>query len=218
MLRRDLIKTTSALATLGAATSLPMSAFAQQRGFQEGADYVSLEKRVSSDAKAGQIEVIEFFWYSCPHCNAFEPKLEDWAKKLPKDVTLRRVPVAFRDSFAPQQRLFYSIEALGMLEQLHKKVFYAVHAEKQPLANQAAITDWIVKQGVDKTKFEQTYNSFSVESKVRRATQLTNDYKVSGVPAMGVAGRFYTDGQLAQNMDRALAVTDWLVDQVRKGR
>ncbi len=216
MFRRDLIKTASALG----AASLPLMAQSQQaaRSFQEGQDYVALDKRVPGDSAAGRVEVIEFFWYSCPHCNAFEPRLEQWIAKLPKDVVLRRVPVAFRDDFVPQQRLFYVLEALNKVDELHKKVFIAIHVEKRALNTQAGIGEWLATQGVDKAKFDELYNSFAVQTKTRRATQLQNDYKVGGVPALGIAGRFYTDGSLAQSMERALTITDWLVSEVKRGR
>ncbi len=217
MFRRELIKTASVITAASAAAALPNAAWAQ-RSYQEGQDYVALDKRVPGDSAAARVEVIEFFWYSCPHCNAFEPRLEQWAAKLPKDITLRRVPVAFRDDFVPQQRLFYVLEAMGKVEELHKKVFYAIHVEKRPLNSQAAIGEWIVAQGVNKVKFDELYNSFAIQAKSTRATKLQNDYKVSGVPAMGIAGRFYTDGALAQSMERALEITDWLVSEVKKGR
>src|SRR5512132_1433328 len=101
------------------ALGLPGAIFAQAKKPEEGADYVTLDKRVNSDSPPDKVEVIEFFWYSCPHCNAFEPKLEAWSKKLPPDVVLKRVPVAFRDDFVPQQRLFYTLEAMGKLDQMH---------------------------------------------------------------------------------------------------
>jgi protein dithiol oxidoreductase (disulfide-forming) len=216
MFRRNLIKTASAL---GASSLLSGAAWAQQpRAFEEGRDYVALDKRVPTESATGRVEVLEFFWYNCPHCNAFEPRLEQWIAKLPKDVSLRRVPVAFRDDFVPQQRLFYALEALGKVDELHKKVFYAIHVEKRKLESLAAISEWVVSQGVDKTKFEQLYESFAVQTKATRAAKLQNDYKVGGVPALGIAGRFYTDGSLAQSMERALQVTDFLVSEVKKGR
>ena len=217
MFRRALIQSASALSV---ASALPVAAFAQQqaRAYQEGQDYVALDKRVPGDTAAGRVEVIEFFWYNCPHCNAFEPQLEQWAAKLPKDVTLRRMPVAFRDEFVPQQRLFYALEAMGKVEELHKKVFYAIHVDKRKLDTQASIGEWIAAQGVDKKKFDDLYNSFAVQTKATRAAKLQNDYKVSGVPALGIAGRFYTDGALAQSMSRALQITDFLISEVKKGR
>jgi thiol:disulfide interchange protein DsbA len=160
--------------------------------------------------------VIEFFWYSCPHCNAFEPKLVSWIKRLPPDVTVRRVPVAFRDDFVPQQRLFYTLEAMGKLDELHAKVFNTIHVEHQMIDKEPTILAWAEKNGLDKAKFLETYNSFSVQTKARKATQLQDAYKVQGVPALGIAGRYYTDGSLAGNMDRALQITDYLVAEARK--
>jgi protein dithiol oxidoreductase (disulfide-forming) len=164
------------------------------------------------------VEVIEFFWYSCPHCNAFEPKLDAWIKKLPGDVFLRRVPVAFRDDFVPQQRLFYTLEALGKLDELHTKVYHTIHAERNPINKEDLILDWAAKQGLDKAKVKELYNSFSVSSKARRASQLQDAFKVQGVPALGIAGRYYTDGTLAGTMDRALQITDYLIAEARKTR
>ena len=137
---------------------------------------------------------------------------------MPKDVVVRRVPVAFRDSFVPQQRLFYTLEAMNKLEDLHRKVFHAIHVEKQKVDTQDTITAWIEKQGVDKAQFTEFYNSFAVQTKARRATQIQDAYKVSGVPALGVAGRFYTDGSQAGTMERALQVVEFLAGEIRKGK
>ena len=183
-----------------------------------GTDYLQLDKRAAVEAPAGKIEVVEFFWYSCPHCSVFEPTFDAWSKRVPKDVVVRRVPIAFRADFAPQQRLFYALEAMGLLDKLHRKVFAAIHSEKQGLATGDAIVDWVAKQGVDKAKFLENFNSFSVSTKTSRATQLQNAYKVEGVPALGVAGRFYTDGSLAKSMERSLQVVEFLIAQVRSGR
>ena len=191
---------------------------AQPKPPEAGVDYLVLDKRAPVETAAGKIEVVEFFWYNCPHCNAFEPALEAWIKRLPKDVSVRRVPVSFRDDFVPQQRLYYAIEAMGLTEKLHSKIFTAIHGEKLQLNKSDAIADWVAKQGVDKGKFLEQYNSFTVSTKATRATQLQNTYKVEGVPALGIAGRFYTDGTLAKNMDRGLLITDFLVSIVRTGK
>jgi protein dithiol oxidoreductase (disulfide-forming) len=185
---------------------------------ESGTDFLALDKPAPVDAPAGKIEVIEFFWYSCPHCNAFEPTLDAWTRRLPKDVAFRRIPISFRDDFAPQQRLYFALEAMGLVDKLHAKVFQAIHAERQRLDQPEAIFEWVSKQGVDKAKFMDQFNSFSASSKLKRAIQLQNAYKVEGVPALGVAGRFYTDGTLTKNMERALQVVDFLVAEVRKGR
>jgi protein dithiol oxidoreductase (disulfide-forming) len=192
------------------------SALAQGKPFEEGVDFLALDKPVAVDAPAGKVEVIEFFWYSCPHCNAFEPRLEPWIKRLPADVSFRRVPIAFRDSFVPQQRLYYALEAMGKADEFQNKVFGAIHAEKQSLDTEATISAWVEKQGLNKAKFLEHYNSFSASTKARKATQLQNSYKIDGVPSIGVAGRFYTDGTLARNMERALQVTDFLIAEARR--
>ncbi len=221
MLRRDF---SYGLVAAGAASTLTHSLAQAQaqaqspRSYKEGDDFIALEKRVATEAPTGKIEVVEFFWYSCGHCNAFEPALDAWIKKAPKDVAVRRVPIAFQPSFEAQQRLYYTIEAMGKVDALHAKVFYAIHVEKQQINTPPAIFDWVAKQGVDKAKFEALYNSFSVATKARKATQLQNDFKVEGVPALGIAGRFYTSGALTQTMARALDVTDFLIGEVRKGR
>jgi protein dithiol oxidoreductase (disulfide-forming) len=217
MNRRDF--SVGAACVVGAAAlGLPGMVLAQTRKPEEGTEYLTLDKRVGTDAPAGKVEIIEFFWYSCPHCNAFEPKLDAWIKKLPGDVVLRRVPVAFRDDFVPQQRLFYTLEALGKLDELHTKVYHTIHAERNPINKEDLILDWAAKQGLDKAKVKELYNSFSVSSKARRASQLQDAFKVQGVPALGIAGRYYTDGTLAGTMDRALQITDYLIAEARKTR
>ena len=216
MKRRDF--SLSAMAVSGLALGLPEFAGAQARKFEEGADYLALDKPVAVESPVGKVEVLEFFWYSCSHCNAFEPRLEAWVKRLAPDVSFRRLPVAFRDSFVPQQRLYYALEAMGRVDDMHRKVFTAIHAEKQALDTQDGIVAWIDKQGLDKTKFLEQYNSFSVSTKSRKAVQMQNAFKIDGVPSIGVAGRFYTDGTLAKNMDRALQVTDYLIAEARKQR
>ena len=216
MQRREFSITAAALA---ATTSLATTAaHAQGKPPQEGADFLMLDKPAPTEAGAGKIEVVEFFWYSCPHCNKFEPQLEEWAKKMPKDVVLRRAPVAFRPDFEPQQRLYFVLEALGKVEELHKKVFYAIHVEKQALNSADLVAGWAEKQGISKTKFMEAYNSFPVATKTRKATLLQDAYKVDGVPALGVAGKYYTSGSVAQTMERALVVTDYLVGLARKAK
>ncbi|WP_296448044.1 thiol:disulfide interchange protein DsbA/DsbL [Rhodoferax sp. UBA5149] len=216
MKRRDFSLTCGA--TLAGAAFVQSTALAQGKPPEAGTDYLVVEKRAAVEAPAGKIEVVEFFWYSCPHCNVFEPTFEAWSKGVPKDVVVRRVPVAFQDSFVPQQRLFYALEAMGLVDKLHAKVFAAIHVEKQDLTKAEAIADWVAKQGVDKAKFLAQYNSFSVATKATRGTQLQNAYKVEGVPALGVAGRFYTDGDHAKSMEHALQVVEFLTARVRSGR
>ena len=205
----------AAAATAGLGT-LPALAQAQAKPFQSGTDYLTLDKPAATEAPAGQIEVVEFFWYNCPHCNAFEPAFDAWAKRQAKDVAVRRVPIAFRPDFEPQQRLYYVLEAMGKVEEMHKKVFYAIHVEKQPLATAEQITAWVDKQGIPKAKFTELYNSFSVATKARKATQLQDAYALDGVPALGINGRYFTSGTQAKTLERALQVTDALIVQSRQ--
>ena len=216
MQRREFSQAALAAASAGTLAALPLGVQAQGKPPAEGKDYLLLSKPAPTEAPAGQIEVVEFFWYSCPHCNEFEPQLEAWAAKVPKDVSLRRVPVSFRPDFEPQQRLYYVLEAMDKLAALHKKVFYAIHVEKQTLNTADLVSAWAQKQGIDKAKFTELYNSFPVNMKTRKATQLQEAFMVDGVPALGVDGRYYTSGSLAGTMVRALTVTDHVLTLARK--
>ena len=189
----------------------------------EGVHYVRLAEPAPAPA-GGKIEVIEFFWYECPHCNAFEPALDAWSQRLPDDVLFRRVPVWFRDEpFGPQQRLFYTLEALGLVPTLHRKVFQAIHVERARLRSAEDLAGFTLKNGIDPMAFMATYNSFGVQTKSQQARQTAAAYKIDAVPAMGVQGRYYTNGNLANAglppgpTDRMLSVVDTLVAKVRQG-
>jgi thiol:disulfide interchange protein DsbA len=188
-----------------------------QGGPVEGTHYVRLSQPLPAPG-GGKVEVVEFFWYGCPHCYTFEPTLEAWVKRLPADVGFRRVPVAFRDEpFGAHQRIYYALEAMGQLDAVHRKVFFAIHNERARLDKPADIGAFMAKNGIDSAKFLDVYNSFSVQTKSRQAKQLAEAYKIDGVPAIGVHGRYYTSVSLAGSPERALQVTDFLVQRVRKG-
>jgi thiol:disulfide interchange protein DsbA len=214
MQRREF--TVLSLSTVASLTVMP--ALAQAPAFKEGTDYLPLKNRVATDVGKGKIEVLEFFWYNCPHCNAFEPSLSAWSKKLPKDVVLKRVPVRFREDFEPQQRAYYVLEALGKVEELQGKMFAAIHVEKQNLAKLENLVVWGEKNGIPAKQFTDLYNSFTVIGKARQAAKLQEEFKVEGVPALGIGGRYYVDGSLAGNMERALQIADFLTGEIRKGR
>jgi protein dithiol oxidoreductase (disulfide-forming) len=187
-----------------------------QAGPVEGQQYVRLA-RPQPVATPGKIEVIEFFWYGCPHCYEFEPMLEAWVKKLPPDVALRRVPVAFRDEpFTAHQKIFYALEALGQVDAMQMKVFNAIHREHNRMDKPAEIAAFMQKNGIDSAKFLDLYNSFGVQTKTRQARALAEEYKIDGVPALGINGRYYTSGSLAGSLDRSLAVADFLIQKSRK--
>lgn len=197
---------------------VPSAALAQAKPPVAGTDYVVVEKPAVVEAPAGKVEVVAFFRYDCPHCNAFEPILEAWTKHIPKEIFLRRVPVGFGDEQGVFQRLYYALEAMNLVDKLHNRVFHAIHVEREVLKTPVAVADWVARQGVDKAKFMGLYSSFSVATKATRATQLQNDYRIEGVPALGVAGRYWTDGEKAKGMERALQVVEFLVARVRTGK
>jgi thiol:disulfide interchange protein DsbA len=209
----------AALVTAGVGTTaLTLVAPAAAQGAPvEGTHYVRLSQPLPA-AAGGKIEVVEFFWYGCPHCNTFEPMLDAWAKKLPPTVAFRRVPVAFREEpFGAHQRIYFTLEAMGQVDALHRKVFYAIHGERQRMDKIDEIAAFMTKNGVDGAKFTELFNSFGVQTKARQAKQLAEAYKIDGVPALGVNGRYYTSGTLAGSPERSLAVTEFLIQQARKG-
>ncbi len=198
-----------------AGMTIAPAAQAQGAGPVEGKDYVRLSQPQA--VAPGKIEVVEFFWYGCPHCFAFEPVLDAWVKKLPADVSFRRVPVSFRDEpFGTHARIYFALEASGQLEAIHRKVFHAIHNERASLAKPAEISAFMTKNGVDGAKFLEVMDSFSVQTKARQAKQIVDAYKIDGVPAIGIQGRYYTSGSVAGSNDRALAVADFLIQRARK--
>ena len=217
MNRRDFSLT--AAASFGLLPLAATGVHAQARPPKAGTDYIVLGKRAPVDTPAGKVEVVEFFSYNCPHCAAFEPRLDSWVKKLPADVVFKRIPVPFvgNDTEA-KQRLYYTLEAMGKVDTFQMKLFQAIHQQRQPLVGDAAILAWAEKQpDLDGKKFADLFKSFSVAGKAKRATQLTSDYQVAGVPALGVAGRWYVDGDTAGSLDRALEVVSLLTAEARKG-
>ena len=203
-------------AGVGAATFGLVAPAAAQGGPVEGTHYVKLAQPLPAPG-GGKIEVVEFFSYACPHCSAFEPTLEAWIKKLPADVNFRRAPVPFLQNAENFQKLYFALEAMGQVEAMQRKVFFTIHVERARLDKPADIAAFLAKQGVDSAKFLDVFNSFSVQTKARQASQLAEGYKIDGVPALGVHGRYYTSVSLAGGPDRALAVADFLVQRARKG-
>jgi len=165
-----------------------------------------------------KIEVIEFFWYGCPHCYELEPKLKQWVAKLPKDVEFRRVPAIPVDRWMPMARTYYTLEALGELERLHIEVFDALHRDRANLNDEGTLLDWLARKGVDRKKFSDTAGSFSVQSKVKRATLMTQAYEVDGVPALVVDGKYMTAPSLANGIEPMFGVLDSLLGKVRAER
>jgi thiol:disulfide interchange protein DsbA len=188
--------------------------------FQEGFAYnrLPVPQPVSP---ADKIVVIEFFWYNCPHCADFDPLLESWAKKLPPDVVLERVPVAFAPQFVPQQHLYYALKALGkMNDAMQAKIFNAIHVQHIPLNTPEQMANWLAQQGISKKAFLDAYNSFGVSAQVKQATQMVTDYQIQGVPTMAVQGTYTTSAALpeANSNQKVLEVVDYLIKKVRDAK
>ena len=194
---------------LAAFLALPLAASAQQIQYGELNPPQPVEN-------ASKIEVIEFFWYGCPHCYSLEPYIETWLKKLPADVEFRRVPAVFNSRWGHDAAIFYTLEAMGVLEKLHRPLFDAIHKSSLRTDNEAAFSEWLQKNGVDPKKFMDTMKSFGVQSKLRRATQQTVAYKIDGTPAMAVAGRYTVSAEQGQTQQGMLQAVDGLVALARK--
>jgi thiol:disulfide interchange protein DsbA len=184
----------------------------------EGTHYVRLSQPapVTLPSPDKKIEVVEFFWYECPHCNAFEPQLEAWVKRLPADVYFRQVPVGFTARHQMAQKMFYALESMGQLQALHRKIFNAVHVQNKRLNTEADMVAFVSANGVDGAKFSEAFRSFAVSTQATKARQLTDAYKIDGVPALGINGRFFTSGALAGSHERALSVADFLIERSRQ--
>jgi thiol:disulfide interchange protein DsbA len=182
----------------------------------EGTSYVKLSQPIPM-AAGGKIEVVEFFWYGCPHCSIFEPTLAAWQKKLPADVSFRRAPVVFREEpFTTHQKLYYSLEAMDLVDAMQRKVFHAIQVDQAKLDKLPDILTFMAKNGVDTAKFTDAFNSFSVQTKARQAKQLAEAYRIDGVPTLGIHGRYYTSPSLAGSPEKALNVADYLIQRSRK--
>ena len=200
------------------ATSLALSGLSlpswAQGGLVEGKDF----QRVASPVAVpeGKVDVVEFFGYWCPHCNAFEPALDAWVKKLPAQVSFRRIPVAFSPAQESDQRLYFGIEALGLVDSLHRKVFAAIHADRKRFDKDSDVLDWAKTVGADGAKIVDAMKSFSVATKLRQSKTLADGFRIEGVPTLGIQGRFMTSPSMAGTSERALAVADQLIAQVKK--
>jgi len=179
----------------------------------EGKHYTRLQTPQPTEQN-GKVEVIEFFWYGCPHCADFDPMLKEWLKKLPADVSFRKVPAIFSDSWAPGARLFYTLEAMGLTDKMNETVFNAMVKQRVRLNDEGTLLDWIAKQGIDRQKFASMYKSFAVDGKVRKAFEMTQEYGFGGVPVLIVGGKYMPAPDLGSFGDM-LQVVDGLIAKNR---
>jgi protein dithiol oxidoreductase (disulfide-forming) len=160
-----------------------------------------------------KVEVIEFFWYGCPHCYSFEPALEEWVKKLPKNVQFIRQPAAFNELWAKHAKAYFTAEALGVVDKVHADFFDAIQNKKESLESEDELAKFFVAHGVNETQFRETFNSFLVDSKMRQAPVMAGRYGITGVPAVIINGKYKTNGPLAGSHEKMIEVMDKLVKQ-----
>ena len=208
----DHTRRTLIAALVAVVAPLPFSARAQQ-----GADagYSTLQNVVPVE-NPGKIEVAEFFWYGCIHCYNLEPVLDAWVPKLPPDVQFRRIPAVFNERWAQDAAIFYAFETLGVLEKLHRPFFDAIHKDRLKTDNPAALNEWLAKNGVDPKKLEAATKSFGVQSKVKRATQITAAARIDGTPALMVHGRYTISTEQGRSREGMLDNAERLIPLVRK--
>src|SRR6266850_281381 len=198
---------------------LALAMAAPLAGAQPGKyQYTELKPPQPVDVQGKNIEVVEFFWYGCPHCYNLEPLIEAWAKKLPPDVQFKRIPAVFNERWAHDAAIFYTFESMGLLDKLHRPLFDAIHRDRLRTDNQQAMTEWLQKNGVEPKKFYETMKSFTVQSKTRRAVQLTTAYKIDGTPAMAVQGRFTVSTEQGRSREGMLDTVSYVVDMLRQGK
>ncbi len=195
-----------------AATPVSLGLRAQSPG---NAGYSTLSTALQTDDPA-RVEVVEFFWYGCIHCFNFEPALDAWVPKLPPDAYFRRVPAIFNERWALDASIFYTFEALGVLGKLHRPLFDAIHKERLRTDNPAALGEWLGKNGLDPKKFDATMKSFGVQSKVKRAGQLTAGARIDGTPALMVQGRYTISAEQGGSLEGMLVNANRLIPLVRK--
>ena len=213
MKRRDF-----SLRLTGAGIGLALNNAARaQGGPVEGQQFLKLQTPVPVNLPTAQkkVEVIEFFWYGCTHCFAFEPTLQAWARRTPPDVYFHQVPYA---GLGPveHQKLFYALEELGQREALQPKIFSAIHVERKRLNSESDIGAFLTANGVDGRKFSDAFKSFSVNTRLTRGRQLAAGYKVDSVPMLGINGRYVTSPTLAGSSERAVLVVDFLIQRARQ--
>jgi protein dithiol oxidoreductase (disulfide-forming) len=206
-----------------AAIVLLLAATAASAQAVAGRDYQVLKQPQPTES-GNKVEVLEFFWYGCPHCNTLQRPLEAWLKRKPADVEFRRMPAAFQKDWLPLARVYYTLEAMGLLEKLHQEVFAAIHTQKVNLNDPALLSDWIASKGVDRKKFKDTYDSFSVQSRTQRVLDVTRAYDIPGTPALIIDGRYLTAPSMVVRADKTIdyeryfKIVDEMIAVARKNK
>ena len=179
--------------------------------FSEGIEYKKIDQQRTESGD--KIEVLEFFWYGCPHCYHFEPSINRWKITKPENVVFTRVPAIFRPDWKVQARAYYALSNMGVIEKMHGRIFDEIHKHKKPLNTREGIADFVAANGVDRDKFIEEYNSFTVDGQVRKALKKQKAYNISGVPTVAVNGKYMTNGTMAGDYPTLIKVIDYLVEK-----
>ena len=188
--------------TIGAVTC-------QAESYKEGVHYKELSPQVATGGD--KVEVLEFFWYGCPHCYSFEPFIKSWKKTKPANVEFKRVPAIFRPEWEIQARTYYALSNMGVIEDIHGKIFDSMHKDKNQLKTKEHMVNFVSQNGVDKKQFLAEYDSFAVDTVVRKAKKKQKAYQIQGVPTVIVNGKYQTSGSMAGSYDNLIKIIDYLV-------
>ncbi len=203
------------IAALGLSLALSICA-PSAHALEAGKEYAVISPAQPTGVKKGQIEVLEFFWYNCPHCFHLEPDFNTWTKKQSKQVVVKRVPAMLNENWSALTRVYYALEAIGMADKLHDDVFNAIHVDGMNMTPPETFFDWAVTKGVDRKRIADAYNSFAVNTKVMRAQQLTRDFKLTGVPAIVINGKYVTSAYMTGGQPELFKTVDALIAQELK--
>lgn len=199
------------------AAALPYSVWAQRLP-REGVDYKVVNPPQPNSTKT-QVDIIEFFWYGCPHCYVFQPVLLEWEKIKPADGNFFRVPVAFDPSREVHSRIYYALEVLRLVEKYQQRVFYAIHKEKNPMLNESSIADYMAKAGIERATWLKAFNSKEVRDKAANARKIADAYRIEGTPEIAVGGRYRTSPSMTGgNAAVTMATVNYLAAIVRKSQ
>jgi thiol:disulfide interchange protein DsbA len=178
-----------------------------------GEGWDPIDPPIATSAPEGKVEVVEFFWYGCPHCYTLEPQIKAWLEKKPENVVFKRIPSPLNPNWSVHSQFFYAAESLGVIDKLHKPLFEAMQVKKRRLFDKKSLIDFAVEQGVDRQKFTDAWDSFGVYVKVQQARKLSQRYGIDGVPAIGIDGKYKTSGSLAGTYSKMFEIVDELVSK-----
>lgn len=208
---RSAITMTVASVALALATFVA-AGLARAQSFELGVHYVELDEPQATQT-GDRFEVREMFWYKCPHCFNLEPYLNDWLKNKPESAEFVRMPATLNESWVFEARVYYTFEALGMVEELHGPYFDVLHRQRRNIRDAEALADWAAEQGVDRDKVLEAFDSFAVDTKLRHARLMTDRYGINGVPSIILDGRFRTSVSMAGGHDELIALINFVASQ-----